>query len=256
MTKPLFALLALLALAPTVASAQAGMALGSPDPDAVVEAVEVPEAPPTALIDPEILALRGESRVRPAIRFESTYGPVAAEQDEPSSDGPSFGRSYGHAWAGFGIGGGVGGLGGGALGLALTCGGSDGWCIIWGMVGAGLGAGTLAPFGAALATWGFGERNGGTGNFFASLGGAYLGTGLGIGLSAALASAGGDGGSYGAALGPIFGVLLTTLGAAAGYQLSSHGGADDAGETAQGPSIVPTFDTVEGGATAGIAGMF
>jgi len=122
-------------------------------------------------------------------------------------------------------------------------------------MGAGGGGLVGAPFGAALATWGFGERRGGTGNFFAALGGAYLGTGLGFGLTAALVSMGGAGASIGLIAGPIAGMLLTNLGAAAGYQLTSSGSRSD-GARAQGPMFVPTVNPTEGGATAGVAGMF
>ncbi|MCA9604179.1 MAG: hypothetical protein KC619_01205 [Myxococcales bacterium] len=239
MTKPLCALLALLALVPTAASAQAGAALGAPAPatyGARLEAVEVPEPPQTIALDPEIAQLRAGA---------------SGEADAPTSDGPSLGASWGHAWAGFGIGTAGGALLGGAITMGITCSNdSGGFCVLFGLLGAGFGAATLAPLGAALGTWGFGETHGGTGNFFAALGGSYLGAGLGVGISGLLGAAGLGAYSF---IGAIAGVLLSTFGAAAGYQLSSHGGR---AEGSSGVAVAPTFDVNENGGSVGVAGMF
>lgn len=232
MTKPLAALLALAALAPLAVEAQAGEALGSPDPT-----VTVPEPP--AGLDPELAAMRAD--------------------EAPADDGPGLGASWGHATAGFGIGAGAGGVVGGVVVGLAAC--SDfasdlgGLCILLGFAGAGLGAAAVAPFGAALGAWGFGEQRGGTGNFFAALGGSYLGAGLGVGVAALLGSVP-DLASYGAVLGPIVGSILSTLGAALGYQLSSSGHRAGPAQAAGGPTLVPMLDVSPAHAVAGLAGTF
>jgi len=258
MTKMLTAAaLLLVAIAPAAASAQAAEGLGSPVPEAPSTygaRVEVPPAP--APVDPEIVELRGGDLSLPPAPPVRMARASTADHAERRLDGPSFGASFGHAWAGFGIGVGAGALTGGLVAGAAGCGGSDGWmCPIWVMGGAALGAMTVSPFGAALATWGFGERNGGTGNFFAALGGAYLGAGLGVGVSVLLGVAGGNAATFAGILGPIVGVLGMTLGAAGGYQLTSSGSRDEA-HASTGPTILPTVDVSDTGATAGIAGTF
>lgn len=258
------AALLLAALVPAVASAQAAEPLGSPVPEAPASYDEQLEVPPAPVpVDPEIVQLRGGDLSLPPGPSQPTL-PAGPDRAEPArTGGPSFGSSWGHAWGGFGIGTGVGALAGGAVAAAATCGGSDGFlCPLMFMSGAALGAMTVSPFGAALATWGFGERNGGTGNFFAALGGSYLGAGLGVGVSALLVHAGGDASVYASVIGPVVGILGMTLGAAAGYQLTSRGDDSEAqasGSDAQastGPTILPTFDVSDTGATAGVAGTF
>ena len=228
MTKSLLAaLIALTALAPAVAQAQLGSALGSPDPAAPAYGArldEVPNAPRRITLDPEIAALRGN--VQPEQRLEDSSG-----------SGVSFGASVGHAWAGFGIGVGAGGLAGFAITAGFTCANdSSGICMILGFAGAGFGAATISPLGAAL-------------------GGSYLGAGLGFGIGALLAHADGSNTAYGLIIGPIAGALLSTFGAAAGYQLSSHGSRDSSAR-ADAPMILPMLDADQNGATAGVAGTF
>jgi len=258
MTKTLIAAALLLAaLVPAGASAQAAETLGSPVPEAPATYGARVEVPPAPAVDPEIVQLRGgDLTLAPGPSRPTLRG--GADRAEPTpTDGPSFGSSWGHAWGGFGIGVGVGALAGGAVAAAATCGGGDGWmCPIFFMAGAGMGAVALSPFGAALATWGFGERNGGTGNFFAALGGAYLGAGLGAGVTALMVAAGGDAAAYGPLLGAIVGVLGMTLGAAGGYQLTSHGGREAEAQASTGPTLLPTLDVSGTGGTAGIAGAF
>ena len=243
-------LIALTLLAPLTAHAQAGIELGSPV-DARVAVPNgygetVPAAPATSLVDPEILRLRGGDR--PALQWQ--------DRPEPTRRGPSFARSWGHAWAGFGMGTGAGAiLGGVIVGAACDGNGSDfSICPLVALLGAGLGAAAVAPLGAALATWGFGENNGGTGNFFAALGGSYLGAALGLGVGAIMGVAGELG--YGLLVGPIVGVVASTLGASAGYQLSSSGDSEPRTRASSAPLIVPTLAPTEGGASVGVAGMF
>ncbi|MFK7984624.1 MAG: hypothetical protein AB8I08_01250 [Sandaracinaceae bacterium] len=267
----LTAALVLLSL-PQLAAAQAGHSLSAPtghEAAAISPSVTLPE-PPTAAahlsseaqarwpssrptgVDPELLALRAQaaSRAPQSARVES---PDFADRDTSENDGPSFGASLGHAAAGFGIGTGAGGILGGAIGFGI-CGG-DGFCSVVGLYSAGLGAIALAPGGAALGAWGFGELSGGTGNAFAALGGAYMGASLGAGLSVWFASEGE--GAWAAAFAPALGVVLSMLGAAAGYQLSSHGGRADASDASQAmalPTLSPTEDGQ--GATVGAVGRF
>lgn len=264
-----------LVCSPQLAEAQAGLELSAPSTSAAASAAPapatttVPEPPSAATrlssesqprwpslrptgVDPELLALRGRSS------FEAQpFEPAPTTRDDAEEhNGPGFGASLGHAAAGFGIGVGAGGLVGGALGFA-ACGGSD-WCVLGGMLGAGFGALSLAPAGAALGTWGFGEMQGGTGNGFAALGGAYLGAGLGVGLSALFVSEGE--GAWAATLAPALGVVLSMLGSAAGYQITSHGGRAeaDAGASAVQVSVLPTLSPTEDGqgATVGAVGTF
>ncbi|MBX3271461.1 MAG: hypothetical protein KF729_14435 [Sandaracinaceae bacterium] len=242
--KPLFvavtlsaALLALAAAAPGRAHAQAGVELGDPVTGATGSTqLVLPPPPRTVTLDPELLALRGEvRRARDVVR-----------------EGPSFGASWGHAAGGFGIGLGVGAFAGSAIGLG-ACANQDAWtCPIFMVLGASLGGGGLAPFGAALATWGFGERAGGTGNFFAALGGAYLGAGLGLGVSTIFGLMGEVGAA--AIVGPVFGAIATTFFSALFYQATSRG-ARAPDERAEGVSLVPMLAPVDGGATAGVAGI-
>lgn len=250
MTTRLLALIALTLAAPLTAQAQAAGSLGSPVDPVVVPTgygaqAYLPQAPTVSLVGPEIVRFRVGAA--PQLQWQDRVEPEAAT-------GPSFGASWGHSWAGFGI-----GVGGGAIlgGVAasITC--SDdgfGGCTFVGMLGAGLGAMAGGPLGSALATWGFGEGNGGTGNFFAALGGSYLGAGLGVGVSALLGAAGQGG--FATILGPIIGVFASTLGAAAGYQLSSHGTRSETETASNDPVVVPTLAPTENGATIGVAGMF
>jgi hypothetical protein len=224
---------------PPPAAEPATPAAYHPEPQARGDAYELgaPTPPRPVQVDPEILALRNE-----------------AEDDEPPrTGGPSFGASFGHAWAGFGLGSAAGALTGGVIGAAAC--GNGSLCILAALLGSGAGAMLTAPFGAGLATWGFGESSGGTGNAFASIGGAYLGSGIGVGLTALLAQLEP---TFGSTLGVAAGIVLTNLGAAIGYQVTSHGSRapDDAGS--DGATIVPVAaPSSDGhGFTAGAAGRF
>jgi hypothetical protein len=185
--------------------------------------------------------------------------------DSPTRDGargPSFGASFGHAFAGYGIGVAAGALTGGAI-AGAAC-NDGGWCVLAALFGGGAGAILAAPFGAGLATWGFGELSGGTGNAFASIGGAYLGSVAGAGLTAALAQLEP---TFGTSLGVAAAVVLTNLGAAIGYQVTSHGPreapadradradrADHADRAVLVPTVAPSADGR--GVTLGAAGLF
>ncbi len=251
-TRALLAALLIATALPTVTEAQAGAVLGNPDATAEVSL----QAPPQRFtLDPEIAAMRA-GRQQP-VSYDAVGAPYGQPRTAQARRPPSFGSSFGSSWAGFGMGVGAGGLIVGGITLAATCpNNSRGGCGAPGLAGAVMGALVVAPFGAALATWGFGERRGGTGNFFAALGGAYLGAGIGVGIGALIMSSDWELNGVGMVIGPIIGVILTNVGAAAGYQLSSHGSQDDGGEVAQGITIAPMLNPVEGGGTVGVAGMF
>ncbi|HJL19709.1 MAG TPA: hypothetical protein RMH99_28865 [Sandaracinaceae bacterium LLY-WYZ-13_1] len=215
-------------------------------PSGEAAALGAPVAPAPFRLDPEIAAMRSDDP-----HYDHDYTPARSERRDDDG-GPDFGVSFGHSWAGFGIGLATGALAGGIVGGAAC--GNGSMCWLMAMVGSGMGGVTMAPLGAALGTWGFGEISGGTGNFFAALGGAYAGAGLGAGITALLSFA--DGGVAGT-IGTVASLALVNLGAALGYQLSSHG-SRDARPAPSGTTIVPLAGPTDDGhgLTAGAAGTF
>jgi hypothetical protein len=202
------------------ATAQLGTALGEP--------IEIPRAPREYAasnaaargpigIDPEIRALRGD---QPRLRAPVT-----------------FRRSFANAFGGFGFGTAAGLLSGLALAAAL-CG--DGFCFGADMIGAGIGAAVLAPLGAGLGVWAFGDLHGGTGNAVAAIAGAYLAGGLAVALGWGIAFLNP---LVAIIMGPISGALLITVGAAVGYDISQGGGSSER-ETA---FVVPLITMPERG---------
>lgn len=197
------------------------------------------------------------AQLRAARRAERQRISEERRAEERANGGPGFGASFGHSWIGFAI-----GAGGGALisaGIAgAACNDDDtGMCTVLVLGSAGAGAMVAAPFGAGLSVWAFADSRGGTGNAFAAIGGAYLGGGIGFGLGVAFAAA--NWGAVGAIAGPIVGLLLTNLGAAAGYHLSSHGPRDEgASSGSSGAFVMPTLAPTDDGqgAIAGVAGAF
>lgn len=238
--------IALVLAAPTTALAQAAQALGSPvgEPD-----VPPPPQPAAVGVDPEILELRAEQRGRRPAHAAS------ASASTPHGAPVSLGTSLGHAFGGLGIGAGAGYLvafGAGVLGMCLN--GGDPLCVLFSAAFFGsIGAAALAPLGAGLGAWGFGELSGGSGNAFAAIGGAYIGGGLAFALGYGI-------GHFdviaGLTLGPIAGVILTTIGAAAGYQLS--GGSRTERRPSPEVMVVPTVEAPQAGdgLVVGAAGAF
>jgi hypothetical protein len=194
------------------------------------ESFEVPAPPgtyPQVLgLDPEIAELqRAQRQGRPQLRLrEPGIERMRAERphiEQPGAGGRrhvSYARSFANAFGGFGIAAALGWLGGGILGGALC--GNSGDCFFAVMMIGGISAAALAPFGAILGAWGFGELRGGTGNGWAALGLGLLGTGIGIGIGWGLVFL-----NVIAALvaGPIIGAFTTVLGAALGYHISQDG---------------------------------
>ena len=228
--------LALVLTLPATVSAQDGQALGAP----VLRAPEpAPRSTSVSVLDPE---LSGQVGLR--------LGDTA----------PPFEASFGHAFAGFGMGFATGAiLGGATVGLACQDGGDVVFCPIMAMGTSFFGGLTLAPLGAALATWGFGSHDGSGGNFFASLGMAYLGAGVGVGISGVFIAANQP--ALALILGPVLGMVLTNLGAALGYELTTNPDAQiDLDEPPPSPTVmvIPTLAPTEdgAGATAGVAGIF
>ncbi len=210
-------------------------------------------SPITVMVPPPAPAQQTSpwSTPRPAL---ASSGAMPSQTMPSPRDTRSVGffRTFGYAWAGWGIGLGVGGLGGFALGAA-TCQGGD-LCFLSGLVGASLGAVSTAPLGAGLAAWGFSDLHGGTGNAFAAIGGAYLGTGIGMGLGYALS---GVDATLAGVVGVASTILLTNLGAALGYQLTSHG-TRKAGSSHASVVVMPSITAPARGqgAVVGVAGMF
>lgn len=252
----------LVSLLPSAAWAQSASSLGDPTsgrpaPQTVTVAPATPSAQlaqaPVQGIDPEIVAMRSAEprRVRASGGSSWRYASHVEPGLIPRS-GPSFLDSWGHAWAGLGI-----GVGGGALlGGAVGCGIFTDFCLMGMMIGVPFGAGALAPIGAAVGTWAWGEQAGGTGNFFASLGLSV--TGAGIGVLAAWLITDGTQTAWGAIIGPVSGMILSTLGAAIGYHITSHGPADLPATASTGPTLFPTVAPTEDqrGGTIGVAGTF
>lgn len=186
-----------------------------------------------------------------------TLNPPSALVGRPPSPGPTTGRgpslgaSCGHAAAGFALG----HLAGAAVGAAITAPICEGDICGYGFL-YGLGVGALAgpPAGAALAVWGYGEAAGGTGNFFASLAGAYLGGGIGAGLGGLFVAL--DGMGLAVTVAPALGIGLSMLGAVAGYHLTSDGSHAESERptTVAIPTLGPTEDGQ--GAMLGAAGIF
>lgn len=220
---------------PSFAAAQVAGALGDPS------GASVPPPPTTSsasgeartAIDPELVTLRD-----PTI------------DDAPPRN--HFGHSFGAAWGGLGVGAAVGVLGGAAIGAAACE--SDWGCGGAAVTGSAIGAAAIAPLGAAILTWAMGDGRGGTGNFFATLGMAYLGGGFGAGLGGLLSLELGAG--FGVAVGIPTGVVLAILGAALGYQITSHGPAQD--DAARGPTVLPLAGATDDGQglTLGALGAF
>jgi hypothetical protein len=147
---------------------------------------------------------------------------------------------------GFGVGTGAGSLVGFAASFAICQ--SDPICLIIGLIGAGIGAATLAPLGAGIGAWGLSETGGGSGNAFAAVGGAYLGAGVGVAVAAAVWNV-----NPSAALiaGPLIGFALANVGAVLGYQLTQ-------GDPSEHAFVMPMLNVAENGdgVVLGAAGAF
>lgn len=235
---PLLLVFAILVL-PGAAAAQSGTSLSDPDtatPPALAAPVPAPVPP-----------LPGEQETE-------APEPIAPQDPDDASDegGPSFGASFAHAAGGFGIGAAI----GAGLGLAITatttCPEDSRECFEHFTLGTALGMAAATPLGPALAVWAFGQAQGGTGNLFATVGGAYLGAGIGIGAGMLIAGAGGE--SVAVTLGPVLGALMAMLGATVGYQLSSLDSDEDAEPEAV--SVLPTLSIDVEGVAAGVTGSF
>lgn len=204
-------------------------------------------------VDPEIVALR-EDEPRPERASGASWRVQTPYREPARREGPDFGTTFAHSLGGFGLGIVGGAMTGSMMGCASLA--VFGGCIIGLLYGAPAGAVFLSPFGAAFGAWGWGETTGGTGNFFASLGMAYLGAGIGGGAAALITHATQSG--WGAVLGPVIGSVLTVFGATIGYQITSHGGADDVlrppDTLVWTPTLAPTDRN--DGATVGVAGVF
>ncbi|MGE0785633.1 MAG: hypothetical protein AB7S26_08085 [Sandaracinaceae bacterium] len=180
---------------------------------------------------------------------------VNADHDE----GPGLAGLYGYAWLGLLAGGGAGAGLGAAIGASIFYEESSGDVFLIGPVTGGLlvgaiGAPSVAPFGAALAVWMAGNGQGGTGNFFASLGMAYLGAAIGFGSGILLGFATNDG-LLSAPIGAALGVGLATFGAALGYDVSRSGErrtSESESATFIAPYITPTERS--DGAVVGVFG--
>ena len=226
MTRPLVALALTVCLVPASAFAQSGATLGDPLTGRMPDSTgsqpipfEMPEERAVEGVDPEIAAMRNEGQAP-----QSSYAHGWSVVERPQEPGviaprepPSFGATWGHAFAGFGIGAGGGYTLGAMVGCAFDC-------FFGAMLIAPFGAAALAPIGAALGAWGWGEQAGGTGNFFASLGLSMLGASVGVGTAWLVTDSTQT--AWGILVGPLVGMVLSTLGAAVGYQISSHGPAD------------------------------
>lgn len=236
------------------------MAVAVPDPSgpvAVLTAAHRPRAasPPTTELPPPSVAPDGFTWTTPDV---PSPGPEPALRSEDGShpaeletrDGVSFGETLGHAWAGYGLG----LVGGPTLGAMIGC--ATYFCggALYGMP-AGT---TLAPLGAALGAWGWGDLAGADGNFFASLGMSYLGSMVGVTTFLILGFSEQEW-LWAALLGPLIGTLLSPLGAAIGYEMTSSGAGPPIARRGS-PSIVvlPTVapSPYGDGAELGVAGIF